>query len=167
LTLDLGNSRTFCITSNYTWHSVIEASFARLDEFLKTRDWNGRENEVVNLFAHEFLPMEIRPDSVFYSLSQIGIEVAVWQVSGSRKKYVRKDLVLWNEPLLNPWHKSNPAPAAIIEWKRNDLRLRETDIEWLQKFTNRFPQTIGYSACAMLRKNKGVDWKKVEAGFVC
>jgi len=97
---------------------IIEAAFRDLDEFLKGTNWHGRENEVVNLYAHRFLHEYIRPDSEFRSLRQIGIEVAVLQIANRRKKYVRKDLVIWPEDDMTVWS-VGATPAAIIEWKRN------------------------------------------------
>lgn len=149
-----------------TWRGIIEISLGRLDAFLKASDWIGRENEVVNLFAHRFLPMELAPDSPLSALDQIGIEVAVPQITGSVKKYVRKDLVLWTDGLHSPWHPAAPSPAAIIEWKVADRAKCEPDIEWLRLFTARFPGTLGYSVCALMDGERGLHWKRVESGRV-
>lgn len=146
-----------------TWRGIIEVSLQRLDGFLKTSAWVGRENEVVNLFAHRFLPMELAADSPLAALDQIGIEVAVPQVTPSVKKYVRKDLVLWSEGLHSPWHPEAPSPAAIIEWKVTDRVRCEADIEWLRLFTTRFPGTLGYSVCALMDGERGLHWTRVEA----
>jgi hypothetical protein len=152
------------LPSARTWRSIIEVSLQRLDGFLKTSAWVGRENEVVNLFAHRFLPMELAPGSPLAALDQIGIEVAVPQVTASVKKYVRKDLVLWNDGLHNPWHSDGPSPAAIIEWKVVDRTRCDPDIEWLRLFARRFPGTLGYSVCALMDGERGLHWTRVEAG---
>ena len=67
-----------------------------LDNFLRHSDWFGRENEIINLFAHKFLAMRLGQTPLM-SLTQIGIEVAVKQIHDRNKgkKFVRKDLVLW------------------------------------------------------------------------
>lgn len=146
-----------------TWRSIIEVSLQRFDDFLKTSEWIGRENEAVNLFAHRFLPMELAPGSPLAALDQIGIEVAVPQVTGSVKKYVRKDLVLWNNGLHSPWHPATPSPAAIIEWKIADRTRCKPDVDWLLLFTARYPETVGYSVCALMDGERGLHWTRVEA----
>src|SRR4030095_1492614 len=78
-----------------TWIEIIESAFGKLDTFLRTSDWWGRENEVVNLYAHRFLAEHASSQGPLYSLRQVGIEVAVRQLSGRGKFYVRKDLVIW------------------------------------------------------------------------
>jgi hypothetical protein len=45
------------------WQIIIERSLRGLDSFLKESTWRGRENEVVNLFAHSFLTREIKDRS--------------------------------------------------------------------------------------------------------
>lgn len=152
-----------------TWQMIIETSLDRFGEFIKDSSWFGRENEAVNLFAHRFLPLEMGEDSPFFSLEQIGIEVAVSQVAPNpkpfgRKKLVRKELVLWNDGAHNPWHQSRPAPAAVIEWKVERASPFQGDVEWLCRFTERFPETIGYAAAARLRT--GLCWVRVESGII-
>lgn len=70
---------------------IIETALKELDAYLKKTDWYGRENEVVNLFAHSFLAKHV-------DMSRVGIEVSVKQLSGpGRKALVRKDLVIWRK----------------------------------------------------------------------
>jgi len=143
------------------WAKIIESCFEELDSFLKDSEWFGRENEVVNLFAHEFLPRHLGKNSVFTSLSQVGIEVAVPQVTGSCKQFVRKDLVIWNQPNGTVW--TEESPAVIVEWKVNKRRACEKDVEWLELFTKKYPTTQGYSVCAFIKKTRGVEFTKVRA----
>jgi hypothetical protein len=59
------------------WQIIIERSLHGLDGFLNESTWRGRENEVVNLFAHSFLTREIKDEGPLTSISQVSIEVAV------------------------------------------------------------------------------------------
>ena len=145
------------------WQTIIERSLHGLDKFLKVSDWKGRENEVVNLFAHDFLAREVRDKGPLASISQVGIEVAVRQVTGSCKKYVRKDLVIWPRPLMTAWS-GDSLPAVIMEWKRDTLSACAQDIEWLSRFTARYPQTLGVSVCALLSDVRGMQWVIVRDG---
>ena len=58
---------------------IIEQALNSFDNFLKNSNWYGRENEVVNIFAHKFLIEFVGKDPLL-SLDQIGIEVAVKQL---------------------------------------------------------------------------------------
>ena len=154
------------IISNRTWRRIMEDSLHRFEEFLRARNWFGRENEVVNLFTHEYLAAHVAPRSPLTSLGQLGIEAAVVQVIPGGKQYVRKDLVVWADRLHNPWHPDKPQPKAIVEWKVGNRSRCAADIAWLRRFTRRFPGTIGYSACASMRGHRGLWWVRVEAGAV-
>lgn len=151
---------------NDGWSALIETCLGRLTDFVKSTTWFGRENEVVNLFAHRFLPAVMSPESPLSSLEQIGIEVAVAQVMPSRKQLVRKDLVLWSDASHNPWHPTNPPPAVVVEWKTERSQPSRNDIDWLCRFTERFPTTIGYAVSVRLKTEREVSWKKIEAGKV-
>lgn len=146
-----------------TWQIIIERSLRGLDKFLKESDWKGRENEVVNLFAHSFLAFEVKDEGPLNSISQLAIEVAVPQVTGSCKKYVRKDLVIWPRPLMTAWSE-NSLPAVIMEWKRDAPSACAQDIEWLSVFTGRHRQTLGVSVCAFLSGVRGTEWVIVKDG---
>ena len=146
--------------SDQTWGCIIEDSFQRFDMFLRRDGWFGRENEVVNSFAHQYLAQHIHRRSPLTSLGQIGIETAVVQVVTGGKQYVRKDLVLWADLRHNPWHSDSPCPAAIVEWKVGKRSRCAADIAWLRRFTRRFPSTIGYSACATMRGARGLWWAR-------
>jgi hypothetical protein len=92
----------------------LESSLVWLDAFIKKSFLHGRENEVVNLFAHAFLAKHL-------DISRVGIEVSVKQLSGpGRKGLVRKDLVIWGKENGTVWNgKREPVndPLAVIEWK--------------------------------------------------
>jgi hypothetical protein len=145
------------------WQIIIERSLKRLDSFLKNPSWQGRENEVVNLYTHDFLTEEISQKGPLKSLSQVGIEVAVPQVTGSSKKLVRKDLVIWPRPQMTAWPEGS-LPAVIMEWKRDTPAACAQDIVWLSVFTARFPQTLGVAVCAILSGTRGVEWTIIEKG---
>jgi len=145
------------------WQSVIERSLHGLDDFLKKSAWLGRENEVVNLFAHHFLVREISDKGPLTSISQISIEVAVPQVAGSGKRYVRKDLVIWPRPMMTAWPEGS-IPAVIMEWKRDRPSACAPDVKWLSLFTARYPRTLGVSVCAFISDARRVDCVIVENG---
>lgn len=152
------------------WSRIIERSLLQLDQFLKKSDWWGRENEVVNLFAHEFLAGQMKKGSPLSSLSQIGIEVAVEQVAPgkNRKEYVRKDLVVWPDPRMTCWYPQieTSIPAVIIEWKVADERASREDAEWLRCFTKRYPSTVGYAVCVYIQGDRHVVWCRVQRGKI-
>ena len=139
-----------------------------LGAFLAEGTWYGRENEVVNLFAHHFL-MRHLGKGPFIDPSQIGIEVAVQQIpKAGRKKLVRKDLVLWNRPLETVWEGgvAKNIPAAILEWKTGKAAKCEADIKWLLDFTRIYPDVLAYSICAFIGKKRGISFKKIIRGRV-
>jgi hypothetical protein len=140
---------------------VIEAALRNCHERLESTNWHGRENELVNLFAQHCLVLEMEPSGPLRSSSQVGIEVSVPQVSGSLKRFVRKDLVIWPQPLMTAW---SGTPSAIIEWKRDRISSCAADIEWLKLFTRRYPETIGYSVCGFIKGSRGVCFTKVQNG---
>jgi hypothetical protein len=145
------------------WKFIIERSLQRLDGFLRQSIWKGRENEVVNLYVHHILVDEISHDGPLTALSQVAIEVAVPQVTGSSKKYVRKDLVIWPQPLMTAWPEGS-LPAVIMEWKRDMRAACDPDIAWLSVFTSQYPQTLGVAVCAFLSGTRGVQWRFVKEG---
>jgi len=146
------------------WKRIIESALHDLHVYLTDPEcpWRGRENEVVNLFAHDFLAVQVSQSGPLASLSQVGIEVAVKQVDGS-KNLVRKDLVIWPRPRMTQWSDEH-GPAVIVEWKRDNVQKCDKDVDWLRKFTQAFPETIGFSVCAYLKKRAGVSCVVVEEG---
>jgi hypothetical protein len=146
---------------NEALSGVIEAALRRCHDHLESTDWHGRENELVNLFAQHCLVMEMDSKGPLRSSAQVGIEVAVPQVSGSIKRFVRKDLVIWPQPLMTAW---SGIPAAIIEWKRDRISSCSPDIEWLKRFTRQYPETTGYSVCGFIKAPRGICFTKVQNG---
>lgn len=148
---------------------IIEMAINELGTYLKESNWYGRENEVVNLFAHKFLAKHVG-SSKFTSLSQIGIEVAVQQLPSSNgKKLVRKDLVIWEKENQTVWNTNREPvnnPLAVIEWKVNSISHCEGDIKWLKKFTKKHPKVTGYSVCAFVKKKRGISYKKIKNGEI-
>lgn len=129
--------------------TCIEAGLDRLASYLQQEPWYGRENELVNLFAHRCLIPDLVPPG------KIGIEVAVKQLPRpGRKALVRKDLVIWPEADQTVWVKDNPTndPAVIVEFKVNDERKCARDIDWLCDYTTMFPTVLGYSVCGFVSR---------------
>jgi len=147
------------------WRPIIKASLDELDAFLRQERWHGRENEIVNLYAHHFLTRQISPQGPLTEASQIGIEVAVPQITGSRKKMVRKDLVIWPTPLMTAWS-PGAVPSVIIEWKRDDWMATRRDIEWLATFTRISPTTLGFAVCAVIREPRGIYYTEIKTGEI-
>jgi hypothetical protein len=142
------------------WADRVERHLHDLGSFLRSTDWFGRENELVNLFAHSFLTRSI-------PISQIGIEVAVRQLARSTGKVlVRKDLVVWSEPNQTVWNRGVPtnSPVAILEFKTNHSHKCKTDVEWLTQYTDSFPSVLGYSICGFIGKRRGVMFRRIRRG---
>ena len=153
-----------------TWEKIIESSLMDLDNFLRHSDWFGRENEIINLFAHKFLAMRLGQTPLM-SLTQIGIEVAVKQIHDRNKgkKFVRKDLVLWPMEDQTVWRShenSFNVPAAIIEWKINNESNCKYDIDWLTKYTLENHDCLGYSVCVHIKHKKQIVVVKIKDGLV-
>jgi hypothetical protein len=126
--------------------------------------WCGRENEAVNLYALGHLAKHVHPGTILSDLTQIGIEVAVRQLSPDRqhpgrRETVRKDLVIWPTAGMTLW-KSNVCdnePLAVMEWKVNHFFNRAVhkqnrreylqDIQWLRQTSHRLGKTafVGYA----------------------
>lgn len=148
---------------------IIEMAINELGAYLKSSNWYGRENEVVNLFAHKFLAKHVGSGK-FTSISQIGIEVSVKQLSSSNgKKLVRKDLVIWRKENQTVWNTNREPvndPLAVIEWKINSISKCDDDIEWLKKFTKTYPKVTGYSVCAFVKNKRDISYKKIINGKI-
>jgi len=135
-----------------------------------SQDWWGRENEMVNLFAWSHLAKQVRANTIFSNVGQIGIEVAVRQLpkevllkihptSQRPKSDVRKDLVIWPSARMSLWKANLPGnePLAIMEWKVNHFLNRAAhqknrrdyllDVEWLRETSARdgMRSFIGYA----------------------
>lgn len=149
-----------------SWSSVLDAALAELGKFLRESEWYGRENELVNLFAHSFLAMN---SAAGLYANQLGIEVSVRQLPrDGGKALVRKDLVIWNDPNQTAWRNGSAqnTPLAIVEFKVNDERKCAPDIDWLCSFTRLYPEALGYSVCGYIRQSRGITFKRIENGEI-
>lgn len=127
--------------------------------------WYGREREMVSLFCFRHLLPHCQPGTVLHDAAQIGIEVAVPQLSGEVlhrlkcKRDVCKDVVIWAEPKLTVWDcdlKPCREPLSVMEWKvinqrdgkkRQDAKMTEhgKDKEWLLEKSRRAFGVTGYA----------------------
>jgi hypothetical protein len=139
----------------------IEKALKGFSAFLKQGSWRGKENDCVNLFAHKFLAKRIRP------VDRIGIEVAVPQLGGKRRKQaVRKDLVIWKHGGQTTWDKSWKAkavPQAILEWKvKRGLGAKATisarDRAWLSSFREKHRGFVGVCVTVAYGIKAEVKW---------
>lgn len=140
----------------------VEGQLVSLGSFLWQSEWYGRENELVNLFAHSFLSHSI-------PIAQIGIEVAVKQLPTlDGKVLVRKDLVVWSTPNQTVWERGLPAndPIVIIEFKVHAWEKCERDLEWLTSYTKLYPQVTGFSVCGFVKRPRGVKFARIEGGRI-
>lgn len=150
-----------------SWEQVIESALLDLGRFLRESDWYGRENELVNLFAHSFLAGRAGPEGPIHA-SQLGIEVAVKQISRvGGKALVRKDLVVWPKPNQTVWAQRTAAndPAAIVEFKVNDNKKCAPDLAWLSNYTKLYPSVVGFSVCGFLHELRGVSFIRIAKGM--
>lgn len=148
------------------WTKCIDGALMDLGQFLRDSDWYGRENELVNLFAHSFLAGRIGPNGPI-DVAQLGIEVAVKQLDEIHgKEVVRKDLVIWSKPNETVWVGRKPLnrPIAVIEFKVNDDKKRSPDIEWLTAYTRTNPGVLGYSVCGFIQEHRGVSFTRFSRG---
>jgi len=141
---------------------LIRAVLVAFAEDLGSHEWFGRENELINLFVFGHLLKLGYPPRGVMDPAQIGIEVAVPQLSDwseRSRQDVRKDVVIWSTPGVTCW--SGPRqhaepPLAILEWKSlNNVGVKERpvqkrreyerDVDWLVRTTPRFDGMIGYA----------------------
>jgi hypothetical protein len=142
--------------------SIIRDSLVDLAVWLSgNSSWNGREREVISLYAFGFLVPRCREGSVLHHPTQVGIEVAVPQLQqpGKRRKtFVCKDLVLWEEPYQTYWDdekKKKRYPMAIMEWKVGEDTSTATDEEWLRNYSEN-EAAEDFSGYSVLINPKGV-----------
>ena len=169
--------------------TIVEQSLRSFYEDICS-DWGGRENEMVNLYAHGHLAKFVRPQTILNDLSQIGIEVAVQQLprevllkwnpqAQKPKKDVRKDLVLWPSARMCLWKDNVPSnePLAIMEWKVNHVRNHAShrknqrdyplDVNWLcgTSLRSEMENFIGYAVLLEnTRTPKTLTCVRVQAG---
>jgi hypothetical protein len=139
----------------------IEKALKGFSLFLEQGSWRGKENDCVNLFAHRFLAKRIRP------VDRIGIEVAVPQLSGKRRKQaVRKDLVIWGKGGQTTWDavwKAKAVPQAILEWKVKrgpsaKATISARDRAWLSSFKEKHRGFVGVCVTVAYGIKTEVKW---------
>ncbi|HNQ24823.1 MAG TPA: hypothetical protein PKK06_17215 [Phycisphaerae bacterium] len=127
----------------------MKASLLDFSEWVLSHPWRGREREAISLYVFGFLQKACRQGGILRDPTQIGIEVALPQLPGPRrKKNVCKDLVIWTEPAMTCWDASGKAinrPIAIMEWKRGPGDTAEGDISWLCEYCKYASPFVGYS----------------------
>jgi hypothetical protein len=132
--------------------------------FIRDSEWRGKENDCVNLFAHRFLAKRVRP------IDRIGIEVAVPQLGGSRRKQaVRKDLVIWKRSGDTTWGadwKAKTVPQAILEWKvKRGPSAKPTisarDRLWLKAFKRKHRDFTGVCITVAYGNKTDLKWEFV------
>ena len=137
---------------------IVAGSLSDLIADIFSDGWIGRERELVSLFAFGYVAKRCRPGSFFHDPTQIGIEVAVPQIPGERRKpQVCKDLVIWPEPRMTCWdqdHRPVHYPAVIIEWKANRTKIDVRDVDWLQEYSGSRDEFLGYAVCVDLRARR-------------
>jgi hypothetical protein len=164
-------------------HELIMLALTEFTSDLRSRVWYGRENELVNWFAHGHLLRVRSRNGHGVDPLQVGIEVAVPQIAGTsrrRKPDVRKDLVVWHQPRATCWSAPRlhaEAPLAVLEWKSmNNVGVAESeprkrrefahDVEWLCSATEHFPDLLGYAVFVDLRASSpSVECQCVASGI--
>ncbi len=149
---------------------VIRKSLGDFLRGIEAKHWVGRENEAVNLYVFSYLLKEVSPNCFLHNPAQIGLEVAVQQISDyedgkKHRKTVRKDLVIWDKPETTCWNNKRQItnhPSVIIEWKlcgfrkagKNALKNSALDLLWLQKFSKNREDFIGYAVTVDITDQK-------------
>lgn len=118
--------------------------------------WSGKgEHEAVSLFTFGYLLGEVRGDGPLYDPTQIGIEFRIPNVpkagTESFKKKIRKDIVIWPAPRMTCWDGNDEPtepPSAVLEWKYRKNGMSRYDVEFLKRFTGRYPTATGYAVTA-------------------
>jgi hypothetical protein len=149
-----------------SWTECIDAALSDLGQFLRESEWYGRENELVNLFAHAFLVGRPGPGGPVPA-THLGIEVAVKQLKEiDGKDVVRKDLVIWSKPNQTLWRNREPlnTPVAVVEFKRNNEKECLPDLEWLAAFTKANAGVLGYSVCGFINERRGISFTRFMDG---
>lgn len=140
--------------------AVISASLRSFYDDISASNWRGREREMVSLFALGHLSQHCNREGSL-RLAQIGIEVAVRQLPGEKRRdNVCKDLVIWPVEKMTCWDGSGEMsnePLAVMEWKVNHFlnvhvhpknrRDHSLDVQWLQETSTRLSgrEFVGYA----------------------
>ena len=138
--------------------TLVESSLRDLIVQVFENDWIGRERELVSLYAFGCLLDHCKPGSFLHHPSQIGIEVAVPQLPGERRKaQVCKDLIIWPAPRMTCWDTHRRAvkhPAVVIEWKADRTKVDSRDVAWLREYSKSRRDFLGYAVCVDSRARK-------------
>jgi hypothetical protein len=121
---------------------LLHSEIASFFNAIKSEKWIGKEREMVSRFAFSNLVNLVSPGTSLYSSGQIGIEVRVEQVNDVGKKEVCKDLIIWKFPYQTVWSEDKN-PLVILEWKCNNGKIFQGDVDWLQKYVGVYPGTVG------------------------
>jgi len=111
-----------------------------------------------------------KPQTILYNPTQIGIEVRVPKATRfGEKAEICKDLVIWPRPRMTCWTEEKRAenyPLAILEWKVNQTRLYEGDVEWLGASAMDAPSSfVGYALYVDLRQRRfRLSCTRIQAG---
>lgn len=133
---------------------ILVGSLEGFIEDIQACGWWGREREAISLYAFGYLAAACERDSVLKDPGQIGIEVAVPQVPGAkRKRQVCKDLVVWPKPRMTCWNENRQPvvhPLAVMQWKTGGIEMDRRDAEWLKDYTSLNPRVAGYAVALRL-----------------
>lgn len=132
---------------------VVQRSLKAFLRYIEARDWTGRENEAVSLYALGFLQFECKARGRLRHPTQIGIEVgATDSLRKGPNSQTRKDLVIWRKAGANRWFPRGvrSEPLAIMEWKVaragfQSGRSNTKDRAWLASHCKDHPRTAGYA----------------------
>ena len=145
-------------------NTKIYAALKEMELYLHKSEWRGKENDCVNLFAHRFLAKRVWP------IDRIGIEVAVPQLGGKRRKQaVRKDLVVWKRSGDTTWASdwmAKAVPMAILEWKvkrgsASKPTISSRDRTWLKAFKRKHSGFTGVCVTVAYGEKTDLKWEFV------
>jgi len=149
---------------------LVEDALQDFSLWLKDSSWQGKERDCVNLFAHKFLFAKIAPNAPIHCPTQVCIECALKQPTGSYTTLsAPKDLVIWGEPMQNTWSSAWVAvyaPLVVMEWKvcvreKRGSKCSKHDEEWVAAYVEENPKTTGYVVAVDIRPGiRDVRWKR-------
>lgn len=141
--------------------AVVRRSLRSFATDISLPSWQGREREMVSLYVMGHLLPCCGKSAPFRHPTQVGIEVAVPQLTRTkgaiRKKTVCKDVVIWPRPKMTCWKGEDLTyPLAVMEWKTvndtdNPVALKrkqseyQKDVEWLRATSLLAKSFVGYA----------------------
>ncbi|MEM8599925.1 MAG: hypothetical protein AAGF99_08390 [Bacteroidota bacterium] len=148
--------------------ALVRHSLIDLVSDLRATAWAGRrENEVRSLYAFGHLVTRCHPDHFLRDPTQIALDVPVPQIeaeaqralsggTGTPKRDVAKDLVIWPRPRMTCWveDKADAHPTVLIEWKVNRTSPSSYDVAWLQRFSASREAFVGYAVAVDLGSSR-------------